>query len=51
MFMICDELKIGLLTDHVALKEINTHVTKKRIEQKFSLINESLKKDFGIQKA
>ena len=50
MFMICDELKIGLLTDHVALKEINRHVTKQRIEQKFSLINESLKKDFGIQK-
>jgi len=50
MFMICDELKIGLLTDHVALKEINRHVTKQRIEQKFSLINESLKKDFGFQK-
>jgi 4-hydroxythreonine-4-phosphate dehydrogenase len=50
MFMICDELKIGLLTDHIPLKEINSHVTKQRIEQKFSLINESLKKDFGLQK-
>lgn len=49
MFMISDELKIGLITDHVPLKEISTHVTKQRIEQKFSLINESLKKDFGIQ--
>ena len=50
MFMICDELKIGLLTDHIPLKEINSHVTKKRIEQKFSLISTSLKKDFGLQK-
>ena len=50
MFMICDELKVGLLTDHIPLKDINSHITKQRIEQKFSLINESLKKDFGIQK-
>ena len=50
MFMICDELKIGLLTDHIPLKEINSYVTKKRIEQKFSLISASLKKDFGFQK-
>ena len=48
--MICDELKVGLLTDHIPLKDINSHITKQRIEQKFSLINESLKKDFGIQK-
>tara|TARA_B110000003_G_scaffold69066_1_gene70361 strand:+ start:51 stop:1106 length:1056 start_codon:yes stop_codon:yes gene_type:complete len=50
MFMICDELKIGLLTDHIPLKEISTNITKPIIEQKISLINESLKKDFGLQK-
>ena len=31
MFMICDELKVGLLTDHIPLKDINSHITKHRI--------------------
>jgi 4-hydroxythreonine-4-phosphate dehydrogenase len=34
MFMICDELKIGLLTDHIPLKEISNNITKPIIEQK-----------------
>lgn len=50
MFMITENLKIGLLTDHIPLKSINSHITKERIQQKVSLINNSLKKDFGVLK-
>ena len=50
MFMISEELKVGLLTDHIPIKEVHSNITIKKIKEKFSLISKSLECDFGIQK-
>jgi len=50
MFMITDTLKVGLLTDHVAVKDIADTITPELIEQKIDTIYNALKQDFGISK-
>ena len=50
MFMVSDQLKVGLLTDHVPVKDIAEHITPERIQKKVQLMSESLQKDFGIVK-
>ncbi len=48
MFMVTDTLKVGLLTDHVPVKDISKHITKQLIEKKIDIIYKTLKQDFGI---
>lgn len=48
MFMITDGLKVGLLTDHIPVKEIANHITEKVIEKKIEIIYQALVKDFAI---
>ncbi|MBA3985060.1 MAG: 4-hydroxythreonine-4-phosphate dehydrogenase PdxA [Flavobacteriales bacterium] len=48
MFMVTEKLKVGLLTDHLAIKDIAKHITKQRIEKKIDIICNALKQDFGI---
>ncbi len=50
MFMITDNLKVGLLTDHVPLKDIASHISPELIEKKINIIDLTLKQDFGINK-
>lgn len=50
MFMITEKLKVGLLTDHVAVKEIASNITEELIENKIKIIEETLKQDFRIRK-
>ncbi len=50
MFMVQDNLRVGLLTDHVPVNEVANHLTEKLISQKVKTINESLIQDFGISK-
>lgn len=50
MFMITDTLRVGLLTDHVPVKDVSEHITPELIEQKIGTVYNSLKKDFKIQK-
>ncbi|UZO81678.1 4-hydroxythreonine-4-phosphate dehydrogenase PdxA [Aquimarina sp. ERC-38] len=50
MFMITDTLKVGLLTDHVAIKDISGHITPELIKRKVTTIHDALQKDFGIRK-
>jgi len=49
MFMVSDDLKVGLLTDHVPVSEIASHITPELIEKKISIIYQSLIKDFNIR--
>lgn len=49
MFMISDNLRVGLLTDHVPLSEISTHINEDLIRQKIDVIHQSLEIDFGIR--
>ena len=48
MLMVSEGLKVGLLTDHVAVKDIAATITPKLIKQKTATIYRSLIMDFGI---
>ena len=48
MFMVTPELKIGLLTDHVAVKDVADSIDKELIRKKVGIIEKSLKMDFGV---
>ena len=50
MFMISDSLRVGLLTDHVPVKDVPTHITKELIEQKINTVAKSLRQDFAVSK-
>jgi 4-hydroxythreonine-4-phosphate dehydrogenase len=50
MFLVTDTLKVALLTEHVPVADIAKHVTKENIIAKLNLVNDSLKKDFGVTK-
>lgn len=50
MFMVSDNLRIGLVTEHVPLKDVSSLITKERIESKLRVMEQSLRKDFGINK-
>jgi len=50
MFMIADELRIGVVTGHIPVKEIARNITQENIVRKLQMMNQSLKADFWIQK-
>jgi len=50
MLMIGDDLKVGLVTEHIPVKEISNHITKERVELKIRLLELTLKRDFHIAK-
>jgi 4-hydroxythreonine-4-phosphate dehydrogenase len=50
MLMVGDDLKVGLATEHIAVKDIAHHISKERVELKIRLLELSLKKDFLIPK-
>jgi 4-hydroxythreonine-4-phosphate dehydrogenase len=50
MLMVGDDLKVGLVTEHIPVKEISNHITKERVELKIRLLELTLKKDFHISK-
>lgn len=49
MFMVTDELKIGLLTDHVAVKDAPAAINPILIRTKVRTIEKSLRMDFGVR--
>ncbi len=48
MFMVSENIKVGLLTDHVPLKDISSKITPELIKQKIKTIKNSLQQDFKI---
>ncbi|MCK5440352.1 MAG: 4-hydroxythreonine-4-phosphate dehydrogenase PdxA [Maribacter sp.] len=50
MFMVTDTLKIGLLTDHVAVKDAPSAINPILIRTKIRIIETSLQMDFGIRR-
>lgn len=48
MLLVSDELKVGLLTDHLPLNEVAHTITPELIERKVKTINNSLIQDFNI---
>lgn len=50
MFMVTDDLKIGLLTDHLAVKDAPAAINPILIRTKVRTIEKSLEIDFGIRR-
>lgn len=50
MLMVSGDLRVGLLTDHIAVREVSDAINPQLIEKKVKLIKDSLVKDFGISK-
>lgn len=50
MLMVGETLRVGLVTEHVPVKDITTFITKERVELKIRLMELSLKQDFLINK-
>ena len=50
MFMVTDDLKVGLLTDHVPVSDIADKITKELIVSKIDTIYTALVQDFRIRK-
>ncbi len=49
MFMVTEELKVGLLTDHVAVKDVSETINSILIRSKVRTIEKSLRMDFGVR--
>lgn len=49
MILVKDNLRMALATNHVAVSEISSVLTREVLKEKLHLFNTSLKKDFGIQ--
>ncbi|WP_144669202.1 4-hydroxythreonine-4-phosphate dehydrogenase PdxA [Dokdonia sp. Hel_I_53] len=50
MLMVTDTLKVGLLTDHVAVKDVAEKITPVLIESKIQTLYQTLQQDFGIDR-
>ncbi|GAA6769510.1 4-hydroxythreonine-4-phosphate dehydrogenase PdxA [Flavobacterium sp. CGRL2] len=50
MMMVQDNLRVGLITDHVPLNEVASHLTEELITKKIETIKKSLIQDFSIVK-
>lgn len=50
MFMVQDNLRVGLITDHIPVNEVSAHLTEALIRKKIETIKKSLIQDFSINK-
>jgi 4-hydroxythreonine-4-phosphate dehydrogenase len=50
MFMVSNTLRVGLVTEHIPVKDVAAAISKEKIEAKLRLMEQSLRKDFGIAK-
>ena len=50
MFLVADNIRMALVTEHVTIGDIAKHITKDKIKQKLAILHSSLQKDFGVDK-
>src|SRR5690606_1324223 len=50
MMMVSEKLRVGLVTEHIAVKDIAGTITAELLNKKLSVLEQSLRKDFGIIK-
>jgi 4-hydroxythreonine-4-phosphate dehydrogenase len=50
MLMASDKMRVGLVTEHLPLRDVANHITKERIESKLKIFDQSLRNDFNISK-
>lgn len=50
MLLVADDLRVGIVTGHIALKEVPSKITEQAILDKLEIMQKALKQDFGITK-
>lgn len=50
MLMVSNTMRVGLVTNHVPVKDVVGMITRERLKNKLALFNKTLKIDFGIEK-
>jgi len=50
MLLVSRYLKVGLLTEHISLKEVASNLTEQLIQKKIEILEKSLIQDFGINR-
>ena len=50
MLMVSENFRVGLVTEHVPVKDIARYITREIILSKLNILRDSLVKDFGIDK-
>jgi len=50
MLMVSDNFRVGLVTEHVPVKDIARYITREAILSKLNILRDSLVRDFGIDK-
>ncbi len=50
MFLVSDSLRVGVVTEHIPVRDIAAAVTKEKVEAKLKIMEQSLRRDFGINK-
>lgn len=50
MFMVHEDLRIGLVTNHLPLEDVTRSITKERVSEKIEIMNQTLKMDFGFDR-
>jgi len=50
MMLYAGNFRVGLVTEHIPLNEVAKFITRENLISKLQLLNQSLKKDFGIDK-
>ena len=50
MLMCADNMRVGVVTEHIPIQDVAKHITKEAITSKLLIIKDSLRKDFGIDK-
>lgn len=50
MLMCADNMRVGVVTEHIPIQDVAKHITKEAIISKLLVLKDSLKKDFGIDK-
>jgi 4-hydroxythreonine-4-phosphate dehydrogenase len=48
MLLAAGDFRVGLVTEHVAVKDISKYITRESILNKLNILNSSLKRDFNI---
>lgn len=50
MFLVAEKIKVGLVTQHIPIREVAEQITKKAVHQKIQQIHQSLVEDYGLEK-
>ena len=50
MLLYSNDLRVGLVTEHIPVSKVAQSITKEALQSKFNMMRDSLVKDFGIDK-